>query len=277
MEIKKFEKEFFDEEMELLVLIQTDVNGAAVVGEYLRPSARFIASVDVKTGEFLEKTGLLQWMIKKDNKSKGWGHDIKGMTIYRVKVRKCIEQELQPYMSEIMNNRYLLLEILEKDVQHDGLEEIRKSYLKVVEIDNEIGHFVLDKDYGWFCGEIDWMGNECRVMLNLDEEGKETADHAMDALHQLVNDLENWDVKVRNFAANQLVELANEWQEEEEEEETEPISKEEFARRMDISELSINADGDMEITFLDDDMFWGHYIVVYANISGELDRAQMEG
>ena len=48
-------------------------------------------------------------------------------------------------------------------------------------------------------------------------------------------------------------------------------------KRIEISELSISADGDMEITYLDDDMFGGHWIVVYANISGELKDANIEG
>ena len=73
--------------------------------------------------------------------------------------------------------------------------------------------------------------------------------------------------------------LANEWQSEysNDEESVESITQEDFMKRIEISELSISADGDMEITYLDDDMFGGHWIVVYANISGELKDANLEG
>lgn len=276
MKKASFEKEFLPGEKELLVLVQTDVGGAAVIDDYLRLSATFLASVDVETGEFCDKKGRLEWMMKREPNGRGWGFDLKGMTIYRVRVRKGIEKELEPHMLKEMNNRYLLLEILEQDVRHEELEKIREAYTKPVEMDNEIGHFALDRDYDWYEGEIDWLGENCQVMLELDAEGADTADKAMDALRRLVEDLASWDERIRRFAAKELVELANDWREEEDEEVAD-ITPEEFAKRIEISEISVDADGDMEITFNDDDMFWGHYIVVYANISGGLERAQIEG
>lgn len=278
MEKERFEKEFVSEERELLVLVQKDVGGARIMGEYYQPSVTFLAAVDVKTGEFCDEKGRLEWIYKKGLFKKGWGFDLKGMTIYQVRVRRCIEKELAPNMLKEMNNRYMLLEVVKKNVHHDKLEKIREAYMKPVAIDNEIGHFELNRDYGWFEGKINWLGEECRVMLDTDCDGGDTADKAMEGLRSLAADLSGWDKKVREFAAAELTELANEWQEsDEEDEEPHEITQEEFARRIEISEIIIDAEGDMEITFYDDDMFWGHYVVVYGNVSGELERAQMEG
>lgn len=101
----------------------------------------------------------------------------------------------------------------------------------------------------------------------------------MEVLRKLVEDLEQLSLKFCKFAAEKLVNLANEWQSEysNDEESVESITQEDFMKRIEISELSISADGDMEITYLDDDMFGGHWIVVYANISGELKDANLEG
>ena len=207
-----FEKEFLPEEKELLVLIQHDMNGAVKAGDYLRPSATFLGSVDVTTGEFSGEKGRLEWMFKRSILRPDYGFDLKGMTIYQVRVRKCIEKELAPYMLREMNNRYLLLKVVKKNVHHEALEKIREAYMKPVAVDNEIGHFALNRDYGWFESEIDWLGDKCDVLLETDSDGADTADKAMAALKTLVSDLMEWDEKIRRFAADELVELANDWQ-----------------------------------------------------------------
>ena len=274
-----FEKEFLPEEKELLVLIQHDMNGAVKAGDYLRPSATFLGSVDVTTGEFSGEKGRLEWMFKRSILRPDYGFDLKGMTIYQVRVRKCIEKELAPYMLREMNNRYLLLKVVKKNVHHEALEKIREAYMKPVAVDNEIGHFALNRDYGWFESEIDWLGDKCDVLLETDSDGADTADKAMAALKTLVSDLMEWDEKIRRFAADELVELANDWQDADEEadEGTGRITSEEFGRRIGICSIKMDADGDMEVMFDDDDMFYGHCVVVYANISGEFESAQMEG
>ena len=101
----------------------------------------------------------------------------------------------------------------------------------------------------------------------------------MEVLRKLVDDLDQLSLKFCKFAAEKLVNLANEWQSEYcgDEEGAESITQEKFMKRIEISELSVSAEGDMEITYLDDDMFGGHWIVVYANISGELKDANIEG
>lgn len=280
MEMKEYEEEFQSEEMELLVLIQKDIGGAIVTGDYLKPSANFLASIDLASNIFSDETGMLEWMIKKDSERKKWGFDLKGMTIYHVRVRRRIDKMDGKNWFPKMRNRYLLLEILESDVQNDKLDEIRKEYQKPVIIgDDKIGYFKLDRDYEWFTGEINWLGKACDVRMELDENKEDTADNSMQVLQKLVENLEELSIKYCRFAAEKLVDLANEWQSEysEDVENVARITQEDFMNRMEISEINIQANGNMEITYLDDDMFFGHWIVVYANISGELKEANIEG
>lgn len=55
------------------------------------------------------------------------------------------------------------------------------------------------------------------------------------------------------------------------------ITKEDFARRLSISELGISTDGEFEIYYNDNDMFWGYVIIVSGNLEEGLDGAMMAG
>ena len=280
MDLENFLKDFYDEEMELLVLIQKDIGGAGVHGDYLNPHASVLAYINLETGTMCEEAGLLEWMIKKNSQRKNWGFDLRGMKIYRVRVRRHREKNDGKNWIPQMHNRYLLLEILESDVEHPRLNVIREAYQKPIVIgDSQIGYFSLNRDYEWYEAQIDWLGNECDVRLELDENSNDTANNALAAYRKLLGGLETWNNKFKMFAADKLISLANEWQAEYEEDNDEQasITEEEFMKRIQISEISIDSEGDMEITYLDDDIFYGHWIVVYANINGELKSADIEG
>lgn len=63
--LKDFESGFVTEETEITVLLKDSSNGAAVLGDWLRPSVNFLASIDNDTGEMIKEEGRLEWMIKK--------------------------------------------------------------------------------------------------------------------------------------------------------------------------------------------------------------------
>ena len=98
-----FEKEFETEEYEMLILVQASCGGAACIKDMLKPSVDFLASIDLRNGQFFHEKGCVEWLIKKDNKRKGWGYDFEQFGIYRVVVRKCIPQKLQPYLQFVRN------------------------------------------------------------------------------------------------------------------------------------------------------------------------------
>ena len=71
-----------------------------------------------------------------------------------------------------------------------------------------------------------------------------------------------------------LLELKNDaWLDEDESE----VSAEEFIARMELSSVSIHADGGFEFWFDDGDLFWGHSIMVSGNIQDGLDDAGIHG
>ena len=89
---KKFEQEYSEKEQELLVLTSENVGGAAGFGEGIwKPSADFLASVDLSTGEVSRKEGRLNWLAE-ESQRKGWIHQLKPLTIYRVRCREKLDK-----------------------------------------------------------------------------------------------------------------------------------------------------------------------------------------
>lgn len=275
---EEFESRFYKEEKELIVLTKEAVGGAAVVGDILRPSLEFLASVDGKTGEFSREKGRLEWLIKNVPGRSGWGYDFRQFGIYRLRVRKSIPVKLEPYMSKTMNNCFMVLEILEKNAAEPRLEEIGKQISRPVIIEEPLGKFKLDRQFASFEGEIEWLGEDCGVFLETDEEDGDTAWKALRVLRELHKDLESWDSKFRQYAAEKLTDLANEWLAEDEEQAgADPITKDAFAGRLEISEISIAPDGDITVYYHDDDMFWGHVVEIDANIREGILNANIAG
>ncbi len=87
--------------------------------------------------------------------------------------------------------------------------------------------------------------------------------------------------KFRAFASEKLTELANDWQDEgyddEDGEALAAITEESFAGRIVISELSIDAEGDYEVCYDDDDMFGDHVIIVSGSVDGGMEDAHIAG
>ena len=268
-----FEKDFETEEYEMLILVQSSCKGAANIEDMLKPFVDFLASIDLRTGQFSHEKGRLEWLIKNDNNRQGWGYEFKQLGIYRVTARKCIPQDQTPYM----NNRYMLINVLEENASNKKLEALKAYYAKPITIENELGSFALDREFSWFEGSINWNGVDANVYLETDEEDGDTAKQAMKVLKRVVDNIVENDIKYREFAAEELTELANGWMDASDEIDSEEITKEIFMKRMEMSEIMVNSDGSLSLLYNDDDMFWGHVIEIKVDSSGEIINAHIAG
>ena len=242
-----FEKEFETEEYEMLVLMEASCKGAAVIEDMLRPSVNFLASVDLRTGQLFREKGRMEWLIKNDNKRNGWGYKFEQFGIYRVVVRKCIPQKLRPDQLRYMNNRYMLINVLENHASNEKLEALKEYYSKPISMESKLGSFTLEREFSWFEGTVNWNGVEANVYLKTDERDGDTAEQAMKVLEKMADDIVDNDAKYREFAAQELTELANEWMVGSDD--AEEITKEMFARRMEISEIMIRPDGSLSLSY----------------------------
>lgn len=284
--VEEFEKRFEDKITDMLVLIKAPAGGAAIVGDMLRPSVEFIASVNTQTGEFSRETGRLEWMIKNSKLRIGWGYDFRQYQICHIQARKNIPIPLEPYMRKTRNNCYMVVKVLEGNASEPRLDALREHIMQPVSIvDDMLGTFELNRRFSWFEGTIDWLGDQCRVSLQTDEEDGETAEKAFAHLKNLTENRKEWDDRFRLFATKALWELANEWYEcddeeldgEDEDADIIYITKEQFFHRISIISITVCPSGRLTLYYDADDMFTDHAIEIDANINGDMKRADIVG
>lgn len=140
----------------------------------------------------------------------------------------------------------------------------------------ELGTFTLNRLVNWFEAEVEWLGQPARLDIDREEDW----DACVEQAKALMADQKGWDEKVRSFAADQLLEQANDWAQDaagNEDGEPEEITREQFMERLELDAVQISADGRFEFWFNDGDLFWGHAIHVTGALDQGPEMAQMEG
>ena len=169
--------------------------------------------------------------------------------------------------------RLLLLDLPEPGFDPD-LEAILEEQKKPVTFWEEgLGTFTLNRQVDWFETEIQWLGAEISLVFDAEEDRAEVLRKAK----ALLADAVSWDKRVREYAADELLELANDWAEQMEDEEPQEIAREQFMERMELESIEIRADGSFEFWFADGDLFYGHSIHVSGDMENGPDDAAMEG
>ena len=122
----------------------------------------------------------------------------------------------------------------------------------------------------WFETELDWLGAEISLVFDQDEN---RADCVMNA-KALLADAAGWDRRVREYAADELLELANDWsQDMDEDGGAVEVTREQFMERMELEAVQVEPDGSFEFWFGDGWMFAGHSIRVTGSLeNGDFDE-----
>ena len=275
---KEFESGYETEEQEIVVLLKEACNGAGVRGNWLIPSVTFVACIYDDNENVVKEEGRIEWLIKEEDGRQGWGYDFKQYGIYRLRVRKCIPMQLSPMHMAVMDNRYMLVSVLEEDVENDELNEMKEYLMLPVVINTPYGDFELDRSMEWFSVETKLAGHEVSISLETDEDSDETAEGALKTFNIIASDFEGFDVKCKEYSAEELLELANDWlADDDSEDKPDEITKEMFIERMEISELTISPDGCITAYYDDGDLFWGHSIEVEIESDGSCSSADIVG
>ncbi len=170
-----------------------------------------------------------------------------------------------------------LMEELPQPVTDPEMKAILEEQKKPVSFWEEgLGTFVLNRSVGWFEAEADWLGQTVRLDFDKDEDRVDCLAH----FHALMEGQQEWDQRVRAFAAKQLLELANDWEEDaagNEEREPEKITAEQFMERLELDAVQVSGTGAFDFWFNDDGMFWGHAVHVTGSLDKGPEAAQMEG
>ena len=166
--------------------------------------------------------------------------------------------------------KLLLLDLPEPGFDPD-LKAILEEQIKPVTFwEDGLGTFTLNRQVDWFETEVDWLGTAVSLVF---DRGEDRADCVRNA-KALLAGAGGWDRRVREYAADELLDLANDWADNAGEGE---VTRERFMERMELESVEIRADGSFEFWFSDGDMFYGHSIHVTGSLEKGPDWAQMEG
>ncbi|HZS04746.1 MAG TPA: DUF2262 domain-containing protein [Blastocatellia bacterium] len=136
--------------------------------------------------------------------------------------------------------------------------------------DEQFGHLTYDPHLDWWAGVVE-LPDEAGSKLYThtpEEGGKAITQQAREAFGIIAGSFD----QIRQKACDERLEIHNEsWNE------GDPIDAETFKRRLTLESITLYPDGSAEIYFGDDDMFWGHAIIVSMSEEGGFTDAIIAG
>ena len=137
----------------------------------------------------------------------------------------------------------------------------------------------MDINEGDIEGEVEISGQNIYFGISVDDiNDKETVDRLISEFKKFISEFDKWDKRIREFAAKSLTDCANDWLQDslEDDEEFVEITEEKFAERMVLNSIGFDENG-FEVFYDDDDMFWGHCILVYGTLENGIEEAEIAG
>ncbi len=277
---QRFVSRYEEQVKELLVLTSENVGIIAdCLGHWLySPSAGLLAWIDQADGQ-LQKSGNLHWLAD-ESMPPDWGFGLRKLTIYRVRAR-ALKEWLSAAGPE-PGAFFMPLEVLETLETEPQLEPIRQAYLTPVILTDTAFpgvEFALDRRFDWFCATLDWLGKPCRVSLDTDDYGSETAQIALDDFKRIYADLPDWDAKLRAFAAEEMTEYAYTLQAiaaEDDEQDYQKLINADFAQLISIRKFYMISNGYFIAYYDDANLFDDCLIRVEGNIESGVYNAEVE-
>lgn len=276
-------EEFYEiyepEEQEVVALINRCIGGGFNwKGNFWEMTVVTLGIVFCDTGKVSTKEERLEWPVTDEerNSEKGWER-FQNEQICRLKIRRMKEE----WAKDLVAWPWCISQVVKAHEDCPELQAVLDEYHKPVVIQDQVlGELKLDKDYDTFEGEIQWCGKDVLLSLEVNAESKPSWTRARSAAKKLLADCETWDKAMRELAAKNLTELANNWLSQDEENprdpETDPITEEELARRISMTSLSVTSGGSFTAWFDCDEMFTDHAVTVYGSLKKGLKTANIE-
>ena len=269
----EWENSFEEEEQEILVLrhegdVTSKRNG------FWEVAVCCLGYIDRETGELHKEECRFVFAASEKEYENHLIPEFDKETVYHLKVREKLPEELPEVMIKSLD--FLLVDVIEKNVQSPDLEEILAEYKKPIIIEDDIlGELIYNKTINSFEGRILWLDKNIDISLDVDKDNKSGITKARKAIKEMYLSAEKWDMNMRKFAARKLIDLARDWCESEEE--AAKITEESFAKRITIESISMTSGGSFTAYFNDDDIFAGHCITVGGSLKKGITSASMGG
>ncbi|MFT3681334.1 MAG: DUF2262 domain-containing protein [Ferruginibacter sp.] len=276
-DFEAFASEYHNEEKEILVLTSDQTGGAGKFYDSWDASQYFLAYIDLKTNKLKKGDGRINWLLSDEEcRQYGttWPFNFNKGTIYRIKVRELIDRTVPEGRLPSYYNRFMIVDVLDKNIQNNELLSFLTEYRTPIEIvDEKLGKFELNKDYKTLQGQLNWINHDVSVSIEVEIDDRESWTNGIRTLRIFFEQQEQQDLDLRTYAGEQLTDLANDWREDGSKE----ITKSDFIKRISLSDLVISSTGDFTAYYNDDDMFYGHIIDVSGNIKTGISSANIAG
>ena len=277
---EEFYEMYESEEQEVVALINRCIGGGYDwKGKFWEMTVVTLGIMFCDTGEVSTKEERLDWSVTDEDRNgeKGWGR-FRNEQICRLKIRRMKEE----WAKDLVAWPWCISEVIKPHEDCPELLAILDERNKPVIIEDKVlGILQLNRDFDIFEGAVSWCGTEVILSLEVNPESKSSWSRARTAAKKLVVDMENWDKSMREFAANELTQLANDWLAQDEENscdaKTNPITEEEFARRISMTELTVTSGGSFTAFFDCDEMFADHAVTIYGSLKKGIIGTNIEG
>lgn len=275
--VKDFVGLYVPEDEEKLVLIQSGTSAdRTFLDTFWTAHTHALAMADAQTGQVLSDRCYLSWPLTDQERESGtYTNRFSKGQVYRIKARGWKGDALS-------EPQWYVIEVLEEGVPCPALEAIWAEYTKPILLEDEVlGTLTLDRELSMFNGTCQWMGKDVQISLDVEIEKKASWTRAVNVMRKLVADQEVWDKSLRTMAAQKLTAQANEWlvdnDQTDRDPEKDPITEEEFAKRILLTEFSVSPGGRFTAWYEDDGMFWGHVVTVDGTLKKGPVGADMQG
>lgn len=163
--------------------------------------------------------------------------------------------------------RFLMTD-LPKPAFDPELKAILEEQKKPVTLEADgLGTFTLSRTMNWFQAEVDWAGQPIQLIFDRDEN----QDDSLAAARALLEDREDWDRRVREFAARQLLDQVNDAVEE-----NGPVTEEQLADGLEAESVQVFGSGEVEFWLHNEELLWGRAIHVSGSLTGGPAKAELE-
>jgi hypothetical protein len=137
--------------------------------------------------------------------------------------------------------------------------------------DSVLGKLEWDEWLEWWRGQIRFAPDH-DITLSIHGHDLEAILEARRDTFMYLRDHESG---LRTQVAEQMLEMAEDWRDEDEE--PDPITLESFTSRVRLESIVLYDDGSAELYYNDDDIFAAHTIVASVNADGKLEKATIAG
>ena len=281
--LEAFYAKYESEEFEVIAIINNCIGTCSNTRlNFWEMTASTIGLKVCATGEIISTPVHLSWPIAGDDRSGKMSFDrfAKGQ-VCALKVRKMKAE----FCQKLLPPHYCIVSVLDEHANCPELMPLLEEFRKEVVLEDEdLGTLVLNKDTALFEGKVDYGADRFTLYLEVDALDKNTWTQAFNAAKALICKGAYWDQPMCEFAAKELTDLANDYREEEDYDDEslyapsdlEEISEEEFACRIYIAELSVNADGEFTAFYNDDDMFLGRVIIIKGSLEKGIEDTYLQ-